>query len=268
MNLHQKLKHGNLTGAHRGHRALFPENTMAAFLDCPGKCDFIEFDIRFTKDMIPVVFHDRFLDRTSDIQTNQAFEGQRQNELQTFTFSQLQKLDIGSWFYNEDPFNTILHDKAFVPKGSAKKQIMIQLSTLLELASQTNMYLNIELKCLHYNAAESARLIVDTMRKYSISEQCVISSFDHEILRCIKEIDSCISTAALVEQKHPDNLLHYLHELGVDGYNIDDELANIDLINTMNSNNIFVGVYTVNSKKRKEELLHMGANAVITDFLY
>ena len=52
--------------AHRGYAKKFPENTIVAFkaaLEAGAKC--IEFDVQFTKDLIPVVLHDANLKRTT-----------------------------------------------------------------------------------------------------------------------------------------------------------------------------------------------------------
>lgn len=53
-------------GAHRGASILFPENSMAAFqaaINCGA--DFLELDVRLTKDGVPIVIHDESIDRTT-----------------------------------------------------------------------------------------------------------------------------------------------------------------------------------------------------------
>ena len=53
--------------AHRGFSGQYPENTILAFekaLDLG--VDLIEFDLYGSKDNVPVVLHDRTLDRTSN----------------------------------------------------------------------------------------------------------------------------------------------------------------------------------------------------------
>jgi len=57
----------NVVTAHRGFSGRFPENTLMAFREAVNiGADIIEFDIRGTKDIVPVVLHDPTLDRTSD----------------------------------------------------------------------------------------------------------------------------------------------------------------------------------------------------------
>ena len=52
--------------AHRGNRAQKPENTIEAFLSAIELgADAVEFDVRMSRDGVPVVMHDPTLDRTT-----------------------------------------------------------------------------------------------------------------------------------------------------------------------------------------------------------
>src|SRR5690625_7948203 len=78
--------------AHRGASQLAPENTMAAFqLAYELGAEGIETDIHFTKELLPVLIHDKHVKRTTDgIRT-----------LQDYTLQQLHQLDAESWFSEE-----------------------------------------------------------------------------------------------------------------------------------------------------------------------
>lgn len=53
--------------AHRGAHAKVPENTLAAFRNAIElRCDFVEMDVRITKDGALVILHDSTLDRTTN----------------------------------------------------------------------------------------------------------------------------------------------------------------------------------------------------------
>lgn len=53
--------------AHRGAHAEAPENTLAAFRKAIElRCDFVEMDVRITKDGTLVILHDSTLDRTTN----------------------------------------------------------------------------------------------------------------------------------------------------------------------------------------------------------
>ncbi|MDD3695617.1 MAG: glycerophosphodiester phosphodiesterase family protein [Lentisphaeria bacterium] len=66
--LHRNTNHV-IVSAHRGLSGSFPENTLLAMrkaIECGA--DIIEFDLRMSKDGVPVVLHDATLNRTSDLE--------------------------------------------------------------------------------------------------------------------------------------------------------------------------------------------------------
>jgi len=75
--------------AHRGALLAAPENTLPA-LDKAIELgfDFVEMDVRSTKDDVPVVFHDKTVERTTN------GEGQ----VEDLTWDEIRQLDAGSWF--------------------------------------------------------------------------------------------------------------------------------------------------------------------------
>lgn len=267
MNLVDKLLKGGLIGAHRGHRANFPENTMAAFQDCPGRCDFIELDVRFSSDGVPLVFHDHTLERTTNIHRCGLFPGREDHRIETFSYAELQHLDLGSWFYDADPYGQIAAGQALVPAIDERRQTIPDLDSVLTFIRDNNLGVNVEIKSLHKNTLASALKIIQSIREHRLLDQCVISAFDHSILKLLKRQDSDITTAALVEGYHPDQLEHYLGDIGVSGYHISDDLAKPELFERLQKSGFFVSVYTVNCPERKQALIDMGAGAVITDFL-
>ncbi|HEX7188106.1 MAG TPA: glycerophosphodiester phosphodiesterase family protein [Actinomycetes bacterium] len=78
--------------AHRGGAARAPENTVPAFRRAlwAGATQ-LDLDVRFTSDGVPVVLHDRTVDRTTD----------GSGPVSAMTMSQLRSLDAGSWFSSE-----------------------------------------------------------------------------------------------------------------------------------------------------------------------
>ena len=75
--------------AHRGYKGVAPENTLPAFAAAVlGGATLVEFDVRTTADEVPVVFHDRTLDRTTT----------GSGHVWDATLGEMQALDAGSWF--------------------------------------------------------------------------------------------------------------------------------------------------------------------------
>lgn len=263
----EKLQSGGLIAAHRGHRSLFPENTFAAFQDCPGKCDFIELDIRFSKDGVPVVFHDHTLERTTDIHRCGIFPGRENDPLETFNFNELKQLDIGTWFYQTDPWGQISKGTAPVPQSTLQSQTISDLGSVLAFVKQQKLSVNVEIKSLQNDDTKNASAVLRLIHDHGIEDQCLLSAFNHDILRLLKSLDSKVITAALVEIEHPADVLNYLQTSGFQGYHIEDCMVDVAIVKELQSAGIFVSVYTVNEALRKQELLDMGISAVITDFL-
>lgn len=75
--------------AHRGYSADAPENTLAAFdLAIARGFLHIETDVQLTSDGVPVLFHDKELDRHTN----------GQGYLAETSYQELLQLDAGSWF--------------------------------------------------------------------------------------------------------------------------------------------------------------------------
>jgi glycerophosphoryl diester phosphodiesterase len=73
--------------AHRGNRAYAAENTIEALEQAVALgADALEFDIRMTRDGIPVLMHDAGVDRTTDASGLVA----------SFTYAELQSFDAGA----------------------------------------------------------------------------------------------------------------------------------------------------------------------------
>jgi len=74
--------------AHRGYSTIAPENTLPAYkLAKTNGFNYVEADIVYTSDNVPVLSHDTTIDRCSD----------GTGSISSMTFEQLQQYDFGSW---------------------------------------------------------------------------------------------------------------------------------------------------------------------------
>jgi len=88
--------------AHRGASYLAPEETRAAYLMARELgVDYLEFDVQRTKDDVLIALHDDSLSRTSNVA--QVFPAREKDMVDTFTFAELQQLDVGEWFNQRFP---------------------------------------------------------------------------------------------------------------------------------------------------------------------
>lgn len=239
--------------AHRGARSVAPENTLIALKKSIGKCDFIEIDVQFSREGVAVVMHDDTLDRTTNVAKIDIFKSRKPYRVCDFTIDELRELDYGSWFY----------------KDNKHKEPLLTLRDALEFIKENDIFLNIEIKDMHgiFSNEEVVDTVVKEIKKSDASESVLLSSFRHEYLKISKEKAPNILTAALVEGKHPHKLLEYLRELKVNGYNLNNESVERQIVEMLREAGFFVGVYTVNDSVRAKELFSMGVNSIFSDSL-
>ena len=149
-----------MVAGHRGDSANYPENTMAAFRAAiAAGVDMIETDVRLSSDGVPVLIHDRTVDRTTD----------GTGYVKEKTFAELRALNAGT--------------------ETAPQQIPT-LEELLELLATTDVTLNLEVKEYHEEGNEErSRECVDKceelIRRCGMAEKMLFNSFDAPVLAYI-----------------------------------------------------------------------------------
>ncbi len=260
-----KKKKKNLIVAHRGFRSIRPENTLSAFKAALKRCDFIEFDVNISKDEIPVVLHDSTLLRTSNIKKKKKYKNK--TLVHELTLEELKTLDFGTWFIKSDPFGTIKKNK--VKKKKIKKQSILSLEEILVFCKENNMLANIEIKDLFSTSFDKiiVQKVIDVIVKLKMQNFVLLSSFNHAYLREINTLLPSIDKAILVEDSHPNNLFEYLKDLNISAYNCNDKIITKSIVQYLKKESFKVNVFTVNDRKRKDELFSWGVDAIFTDYL-
>ena len=159
-----KLTHEGkmMVAGHRGDSANYPENTMAAFRAAiAAGADMIETDVRLTRDGVPVLIHDRTVDRTTD----------GKGYVKDMTFAELRALNAGS---------------------TALPQTVPTLEELLELLHSSDVTLNLEVKEYHEEGNEArSRECVDKcvalIERYGMGGKMLFNSFDAPVLEYIHD---------------------------------------------------------------------------------
>lgn len=246
MNFLDLFEKKSLIGAHRGDRVHCAENTLSALEGAKNRCDFIEIDTQLSKDGIAIIMHDATLERTTNVTKLKEFAHKKPFRVCDFTLKELEKLDYGTWF-----------------KGVSEP--LLTLHQALKFIKQNRLFLNLEIKDM-YNTFEDTQVIQTLMQeihKTDTHQQLLISSFRHQYLKLCKPLP----TAALVENKHPHNLVHYLKNLKVDAYHFNKELVCDTNIKHLRESGFFINIYTLNDPNEAKELFSMGVNGIFTDDL-
>ncbi len=151
---------------HRGAAALAPENTMPSFVkayECGATA--IEFDVRLTKDGVPVILHDEDLKRVAGVEARVA----------DLSLEELRKFKV----FGEAPVPT--------------------LEEVLSFASG-KLAVDVELKV---EGAE--RKVVSLLEKYGLKERALITSFLPQALSRIKSVEPGLRVGLLVDEWSDDH---------------------------------------------------------------
>lgn len=256
--------------AHRGARSLAPENSLLA-LEQARACgaDLWETDLRMTADGVLVLCHDATLQRMSNISEVPQLAGRDPWQLDELTWDELRTLDCGSWYLRDDPFGLLAAgDLPAQLRRSIPGQPLVRLETALEYCRAHDFPVNLEIKDLSRRMPDEqvVNALLDVVTRSGMGDSVLVSSFRHAYLPLVKQLQPEVATAALVDQRHPENLLEYLDRLQVDAYHPDERITDSALIATLCEAGIAVTVWTVNDPRRVAYFRSAGATIICTDW--
>jgi glycerophosphoryl diester phosphodiesterase len=255
--------------AHRGARSLAPENTLpAATKAVAAKAHMWELDVQLTSDGVPVVFHDDHLQRTTNIAEAAYFADRKPWAVWNFTLEELRTLDAGSWFVTADPFGRIAANQ--VSREDCRSYLRLAIPTLgeaLALTKESGLLVNVEIKDLkglpgHQTVVEKTLAQVEMS---GLLDQVLFSSFNHDYMARMREINSRALTAVLVENETPRPLV-LLKTFKAMAYHPRIDLIMPQAIRELRQEGFLVNVWTVNDLPSMRNLLLAGATGIITDF--
>lgn len=243
---------------HRGASAVAPENTLAAFSQAlDDGADGIEFDVRLSRDRIPVVIHDASLKRT----------GLAEQSVGQLTAEELQKIDVGSWF------STGLKKRGLSPTISYLGENLPTLQDVFELFQTNDGLMYVEMKCEREEGPALASEVVQLTKDWGMAERVVVESFDLAAVAAVKTFDANIRTAALFEPRISQpistlrrrRMIELAQETGAEEIALHYTLANQRTIETAKKQGLEVVVWTVDDLKwirqaRKLEIKALIAN--------
>ena len=255
--------------AHRGARSIAPENTWLA-MEQARRCgaDSCEIDVQMAADGELVLCHDATLERTTDIAEHSEFSDRSWN-LADFTAAELATLDAGSWFLQSDPFGTVAAGEVSEELFSEiRNQKIPLLREVLEECRKYSLPLNLEIKDQTGTAADGLIVgkVLNCLKETKTEDMVLVSSFNHNYLRQIKQQNPTLPFAALAKKQHPDNLLIYLRELGVDAYHPKQLITTVAQVRELVAAGIRVSLWTVNDLDQAKDFIAAGATFIYTDW--
>ena len=236
------LKLPKLIG-HRGVKDLCPENTLVSISRAfEIGLNFVEIDVKISKDRVPILLHDDTLDRTTN-GSGLAID---------YDYENIKKLDAGKFFYRE---NTNI----FVPK----------LEDILSLCTNHNGNLNIELKPNKNFEKENVYQIYKITKNINQID-IFFSSFDMiSILEISKLYPQSVRSFLLDDFKeyNIDDLISISinYDLKICGLNID--LVTADIIKKIKESNMAITVYSDKNinLSSANDIFSIGVDSIFVD---
>lgn len=239
--------------AHRGASAHAPENTFAAFQRAiDDGAEGIEFDVRFAKDGVAVVFHDPTLNRT----------GRIEGRVSQLTSAELGNIDVGSWFNQTSP-----------KRADAKfsSEIIPTLADTLYFLRRYRGLVLIEIKCRDSEIEALSKAVCRAVVKSRLASQIIVKSFKLGVIPQIRRYCPGIKTAALFAPKivtmlrKEKHLVKIAEEFGADELSIHYSLATRKLVEKAEKRNLSVTIWTADHPRWIKRGIRLGLKAIITN---
>lgn len=214
---------------HRGARGLAPENTLESFDTAIAHgVEYVEFDVRLTKDNHLVVIHDRHTKRIAYLKQH----------IRSLTLKEVK--------------NIAMKDGSGIP-------------TLQEAIEhlQHRVKLNIELKS-RGGAPYLLRIIRKMLKNGYTYDDFFVSSFRVSELLKLRRADKQLPLAVL-RHNSPLSFVPIARLLHLQGVGLKDRTVERFTVQMAKKMQLFTYVYTVNDPQRASQLATWGVNAICTD---
>lgn len=225
---------------HRGAAGYAPENTLDGIqVAADMGVEWVELDVKLTRDQVPIIFHDENLERTTGL-----------NALVAQTdYAIIRELEAGSWF--GDSFSTVK-----IPT----------LEEAVDVLLERNLGLNLEIKPCPGRERETAEVALDVLSQiWDDHDKLLISSFQHVSLEAAFEMAQDWHRGLLLPEEWPENwedLAEYLH---VSTINLNGRTATREQVEMAIDLGKPVLAYTINDPMRARELQGWGVDSFFSD---
>lgn len=222
---------------HRGGGNSAPENTLYAIRHgLSYQVDAIEFDVRFTKDHVPVLLHDATLKRTTKEHDNRY--------IKDVTLEETRTLDATGWFDSNLPKEPIPTLEEALQLIQGKKQIFL------------------EIKAHDPHMGSTIQKLLET---YNMVADVFILSFYKEILLEIKEhIPTVHCTLIFSKWSQPYSTLLDPHFDSI-GPKYRYLYRHPKLVSFLHNNNKPIYTWSVNNMRHIKRFIKWGVDGITTD---
>ncbi len=239
--------------AHRGASKEFPENTLQAFRRAAGlNVDFIEVDIRFTRDERFALIHDGSIGRTTN----------GSGKVSDYSMHELKEFDAAYYFTK---------DGGLTYPSRGKGISMMSLDELFETFPHQKIDIDIKDK-----NPDQIKKLVEVIEKYNASDRIIAASKYLANLKALRKLRPQITTAFSISETF---FLYSLHKFGFLFLDIPFKgsvlqipetygsfrLVTESFLKELHGRGIELHVWTINIGKDMKRLIEIGVDGIMTD---
>lgn len=234
---------------HRGAAAYAPENTIEGIHTAADiGVEWVELDVKITKDDVPILFHDDTLDRTTN----------GSGLVAELTYEELRQYECGSWY------------------GESFTGIKIPtLEEAVDALIERGLGLNLEIKPCPGREKETAEAALDILSQiWDDHDNLLISSFQHVSLEAAMDVAQDWSRGLLLAPENDEetgaavinpNWRDLAEYLNVKTVNIAQSIADRETIEDIIDADLHPLVFTVNDPMDARVLQSWGVDCVFSD---
>ncbi len=229
--------------SHRGYNKVAPENTLSAFrLSKKMGYFYVETDIHFTADQVPVCLHDDTVDRTSN----------GTGSINDMTFDKARQLDFGMWKSKEYQGEKIPSFEEFV-----------------KMCKNLSIHPYIEINDKEIDSEEPIKKLLDIVKKNGMRWKITWISAKISYLKVIKELDPSARLGYVVKDV-TDKKIKLTRDLKTELNNVfldaESDLLTDEIVDKCSKAEVPLEVWTVNNV---DEILMLNPyiNGITSDML-
>lgn len=225
---------------HRGACGYAPENTLESLHTAADLgTEWVEVDVKLTKDFVPILFHDDMLDRTTNTT----------GAVAAMTYDEIKELDCGSWF-----------GESFI--GTKIPTLEDAIDVLIE----RDLGLNLEIKACAGRERDTAEVALDLLSTiWDDHDRLLISSFSHVSLEVTADIAYDWHRGFLLPEDWPENWAEMADYLKVSTVNVNANSVTRDQVETVMDMEKPILAFTVNDPDKARLLQSWGVDGFFSD---
>ncbi|MGL4623894.1 MAG: glycerophosphodiester phosphodiesterase family protein [Culicoidibacterales bacterium] len=219
--------------AHRGAGDQ-PQNTVASIQKAlVQEAQMIEIDVQLTKDNVVILEHDQTFSRAFGLNGN----------VGDYTFAELQSLDAGAYFFQEQTTEKIA-----------------TLAEIIAITEATKTPLIIELKSYSANPNRLVEAVAELIQTQNCEQRCIVASTKYAELAYTKTLNANLLRIYIAYLAFGD-----FSDLDVDGFMIETTNLTKKAVQRVQAKQKAIFAWTLNTENEIRDAQQKGVDGIITD---